>query len=530
MTWKRLTPARLRRTALTIGLALLVAIGATTYVFFLYLPTFVTSDRPFDAYCARADAEPSPVEGRLSVIFVDGLSFDYAKKVPELAWLRDASATRPLAVPYPSYTTPALLNFVTGLDPRDSGVRLNATLTDVTGGLDNLTAVARDAGRPINYFGGGFASFGATTFAHVIHRGHIATEVAPFLVRQRLTMSYFGAVDEAGHVSGEDSQEFRDQTRRAAVYLWRHWSMLDPSKDRMLVVSDHGHLPSGGHGGIERSTRRALFAIAGKDVKPAVELEQRPLRDVASTIAVLSGLKTPACNTGRPMLDTLTWSDVDKARALASPFQQSGRLLSQLASNPAVEPTVDALKAGNEEALQQAPKLLDAWRAEYDRTHDGSVHNLRRIRIFAFIGALLIALLYWRKKLRLNGSEMLKRLAPPAAVFGIYNAFLLLRGYRLTFSKMPPQQDFLLDAAMGAAIAVALVSATLIVRNKTRAAHTALFAGVLPWLGCAIYSGYATHAVAPPHAGLLVFLWGPSAIAAAITAVVVRVAEHRLGR
>jgi hypothetical protein len=53
-----------------------------------------------------------------------------------------------------------------------------------------------------------------------------------------------------------------------------------------------------------------------------------------------------------------------------------------------------------------------------------------------------------------------------------------------------------------------------------------MFLGVLPWLACAVYSGADAHAVAPPHAGLLVFLWGPAAVTCALTAIVLRVIDH----
>lgn len=520
------------RTTLTIGVSLLFAVTAVLYVFGVYLPGFVSSHRPISAHCDRTDEAPLPRAGKLSVVIVDGLGFDFAKTVPEMDWLRVGGTTRPLWVPYPTYTTPALLNFVTGLGPTDSGVRLNAELTEVTRGLDSLTAVARDADRPIDYFGGGWEPFAGIVFAgEDLMRGRIATAVAPFLRTGALTISYFGDVDEQGHKHGEASGEYRAAARRANGVLLRHLSTLDLRRDVMMVVSDHGHRPDGGHGGVEPSLRRAFFGLIGRDVRRGVELDLRPLDDVTSTIAVLAGLKTPACNLGRPMLDAMDWDGGYRARALASAFAQASTLWSKRTAAPATH-LVRRLRRGDAAAVPEATKYIDEQRQRHadERAAAATSARLTRLAVFGLAFGVFVLAFPWRR--RAPGALRPAAALSPLLLYASYCLVLWLRGYRVTFSKMPEQEAFLMDASLGAAVGLVVVIGALLVAKQMRDADVALLVGgVAPWLAIALYVGADLDVVPPPHAGLLVFLLAPvvlaGAVAASIVAVVNLVAQSR---
>lgn len=78
------------------------------------------------------------------------------------------------------------------------------------------------------------------------------------------TFVYLGEVDEAGHLYGV-GDEYRDAARRADSWLGALVTQIercatDRDEDWLVgVVTDHGHLDEGGHGGDQPVVRRSFF-------------------------------------------------------------------------------------------------------------------------------------------------------------------------------------------------------------------------------------------------------------------------------
>jgi hypothetical protein len=85
---------------------------------------------------------------------------------------------------------------------------------------------------------------------------------------------------------------------------------LDLKQDTLIVLSDHGQIDRGGHGGQDPITLVEPFVMVGAGVKPGQYLDMQMV-DVAPTIAVLLGTNIPASTEGRPLMETL---NVDGAR------------------------------------------------------------------------------------------------------------------------------------------------------------------------------------------------------------------------
>ncbi len=469
-----------------LGTALLVVVGTPTFVFGVHMPRFVTLEGGIErAHCARSALPAPPPPGHLTVVMVDGLGHDHARTSVDLEWLRHVGAIRALEVSFPSYTTPAVLSFVTGLDPRASGVRLNASTHDATVGLDHLGRAAEDVGRPIEFFDGGWQPFGEIVFADdsQLRSGRRTMETAPFLPRSERSIRfvYFGDVDEAGHEHGEASDAYRAGVARAATLLRRFHATLGPD-DRLLMVSDHGHLASGGHGGVEAEVLRATAALVGRDAKSGEELAARPIVDVASTIAVLGGLPVPGCNLGRPMLDMLALDEATAASMLAPAHEQRALLA--------------AIAPGLAQA-QPSPEPSRSWR-------------LSALGLSVLGAALGVG----RRPRRPRSWLALALLA-----LG-YVSVLASRGYRLTFSKMPPQDDFIRDATLAALVGL-MIALGYAWRRPTEHQAAVLLAGVLtPWLAMVAWEGIDPRVVPTPYVSLAIILWAPLLLAAALGAVV----------
>jgi hypothetical protein len=301
--------------------------------------------------------------------------------------------------------------------------------------------------------------------------------LAPFLPREprSLRWVYFGDVDAAGHQAGAASTGYQRAAVTASRLVRRHWAELGPD-DRLIVLSDHGHLPTGGHGGMEPAVRAATFAILGRDVKRGEVLGPRPIDDVASTVASLSGIPTPGCNLGRPMLDMLALVPAATDALAANAIDQRTRL----------EARID-LPRGDDRAIRLVVALL-------------------------LTGALGVAMRRHRPSAAAWGA--------PAGLAVGYVGFLVLSGYRLTFSKMPQRWDFITDAILAGLIGSVLALAYVWRRDVDRAGEALLVGTSLPMLWMAAWSGYDPRIVPPPYVGVAVILWAPTMVAAGVTVIV----------
>src|SRR6185369_7703200 len=137
----------------------------------------------------------------------------------------------------------------------------------------------------------------------------------------------------------------------------------DLEQDAIVVVSDHGHIAPGGHGGLEPEVTHAFFLGAGSIFRRGVELGERPMRDVASTLSLLAGVRTPATNLGRPMLDALALEDEVDSIAYAAPFDQATKMLCSLHESPRcaeVPAMLARLRKPDPAAWPEAEALHDA--------------------------------------------------------------------------------------------------------------------------------------------------------------------------
>jgi hypothetical protein len=80
---------------------------------------------------------------------------------------------------------------------------------------------------------------------------------------------------------------------------------LDLGRDAIVVTADHGHLPSGGHGGGEREVVEVPLVLAGAGVRPGATPRDAALLDVAPTVAALLGLPAPGHGLGRTLTEVL---------------------------------------------------------------------------------------------------------------------------------------------------------------------------------------------------------------------------------
>jgi hypothetical protein len=226
---------------------------------------------------------------RVWVAVIDGLGADAAAELPTVRALGDAGARVALTSEFPSFSAPNFVALTTGVPPIWSGVRTNGARAHVP--LDNLPASARRAGVPV-------VAVGSSSFIRALDLDgpgvaeHSLDALLATPPRHELAFLHFDAVDRAGHSSGAASPAYRRAAERADAWLARVWAALDPERDVLVALSDHGHRARGGHGGDEPSVRRAFLVARGAGIEPGARGEAR-MRDVALPIARLAGIEPP---------------------------------------------------------------------------------------------------------------------------------------------------------------------------------------------------------------------------------------------
>lgn len=276
---------------------------------------------------AATGAGLAPV-ARTRVVLIDGLSEAHARGLPAWSALCRRGLTLRVDVGFPTVSLPVQVALWTGLTQQQTGVvyRYNRPLTpplgppaipaQVPGSIAIVEGVVRARGgeRRAGNYGWIVRSLG---FSHV----EPAAEPARPLVdadglawserweaRAReavagpspLALVHVLRVDVAGHAHGMGVEYLRAAAESDA--LLGALVALAPDA-RWLAISDHGHLPTGGHGGEEVAVRQVQACLAGPGVPRG---EQAPgeaihLVDVSRAIADSTGAVLDREARGRPL-------------------------------------------------------------------------------------------------------------------------------------------------------------------------------------------------------------------------------------
>lgn len=121
----------------------------------------------------------------------------------------------------------------------------------------------------------------------------------------QLVLVHIDQVDTAGHYQGGPVDPRWNQAASSADGLLAEiLAQLDLEQDTVLVLSDHGQIDSGGHGGDEAVVLQEPFVLAGAGVKPG-EYGEIDMVDVAPTLAALLGTNLPASSQGHVLTEML---------------------------------------------------------------------------------------------------------------------------------------------------------------------------------------------------------------------------------
>jgi predicted AlkP superfamily pyrophosphatase or phosphodiesterase len=242
-----------------------------------------------------------PTLRHVLVIGVDGVRFDLlGPEVTPVIWgFGSAGFLGPVVIDEatPTWSGPCWATIVTGTEVAGHGITANNLTGHRLADHPDFVTVATRAGLPTLLAVSGWpplalAEDGGPLFAEASRREFVAVSevslaawdaaddataalAAGILAGDgpRLSFVYLGAVDIVGHVLGAGAA-YREAARAADERVGR---LLAAVRSRpghagegwtVVVVTDHGHLDQGGHGGREPEVATAWAAATGPGIEP----------------------------------------------------------------------------------------------------------------------------------------------------------------------------------------------------------------------------------------------------------------------
>ena len=293
---------------------------------------------------APGPALGQPLTHRVVFVLIDALRDDTSHKkdvMPFLNQLRDQGASATNHSRTPSYSEPGYSVLMTGAWPDLSdGPAMNLDYADIpTWTQDNLFTAAHRAGlrtavSGFNWFeklipqsavNDSFYTAGEDKAADV----DVVNAALPWLKanQDQFILIHIDQVDYAGHhEGGPQDPRWNAAATRADGLLKQIVSNIDLSKDTVIVVSDHGQINRGGHGGQDPIVLLEPFVITRAGIKPG-QYPDGNMVDVPTTTAALLGLNIPADSEGIVRTDMLNLSDAQQANIKSALLAQKFELL-----------------------------------------------------------------------------------------------------------------------------------------------------------------------------------------------------------
>lgn len=424
---------------------------------------------------AAKPAPPTqPLARKVVMVLVDGLRVDTATDstvMPFLAQLRAKGASATVHSHTPSYSVPSWTVLLTGAWPDRHGAPvMNPTdpQTSPPWPVDNIFAAAKDAGRRTAVVGSDWFTPlvppGALTTTHFVHEETDAadqesTDATVAMLRgdqADFVLLHLNEVDHAGHhAGGGTSPAWRAAATKVDARLAQVAGALDFSRDALLVVSDHGHLDQGGHGGPEDIVVTEPLVLVGAGVRPgaAPDVQQA---DVAPTLAVLTGARVLQAAQGEAALAMLQLDDTARSALGAAQVAQQALLVKRYQGDlsrstqpiaTTVAPPADAQPA-QRTPTQYGQATMDEIRADW-LTGD------RAGRAPALILAALLAiggLVLWIVR---NRRTALWAFAGAAAYLLVWQAYWMVTGKTYSLSSVMSAGEIVNATAMATALSLA---------------------------------------------------------------------------
>ncbi|HWU28438.1 MAG TPA: alkaline phosphatase family protein [Microbacterium sp.] len=295
---------------------------------------------------AATAAASTPAESnrdiKTLVVGIDGASFDFLEPagMPNLAALRadGLTATSNLyALPMSGTVSgPGWSTIATGVWPDKHKVVDNSFSTpNYAEYPDYLTRIEQAAPERSTLVVGTWSPIPQTVFGPAVDERIAGGDDAGTTARTVAALStsdpddvfvHLDEVDGAGHSVGTNGPAYGAALRRADSQLGEMLAAIESRPTRasedwlVIVTADHGHTPTGGHGGNTPAERKTFVIASGPGIVAGSVRNDVKLVDIAPTVLAADGIATdPAWNIDGSALGDLKADDFDSVRPALQP-------------------------------------------------------------------------------------------------------------------------------------------------------------------------------------------------------------------
>ncbi len=381
---------------------------------------------------------------RLIIVLVDALRDDTShdtELMPYLETLREEGAwatmhSRPLSYSQPGYST-----LLIGAWPDiNDGPALNQEYEKIpVWTQDNLfTAVHRAGGRTSIAANNAFEKLipspdlNDSFFTEECNQAGddlIFTQALQWVKSggQSLMLIHLCQVDDAGdYLGGPKSQAWADSATRVDALIQMIGAQLDFTKDTLMIVSDHGQIDAGGHGGPEAINLLEPFILVGAGVWPGY-FGNMQMVDVAPTAAALLGVSIPATSQGRVLWWMLRLAYEVNSTLTATTEKQQKQLYDYYTRMIGTSATLNA---------EETDPVIK-YEAGIDRARDNRLSGEIMGRVFLMLLPAAAAVFFvWKYR----GRKLLERILLFVLYAAVFTAVYMLL-FRQTFSLSRVQTE-----------------------------------------------------------------------------------------
>ncbi len=375
-----------RSTPIIIGFLICIVVMGISYFWATSLMDSIYAFRsPMQETPPEAgEALGKPNTRSLVIVLIDALRYDTSLKtdvMPFLNQLRNEGAFGLMHSRPPSYSQPGYSVILTGAWPDISdGPAMNLDYADIPPFTqDNLYSAATRTGlntaiSAFNWFEKLIPQQAVSMSFYTAGEDNLAdqqvTEMALPWLREgqyQLVLIHLDQVDYAGHHEGGPIDPRWDEAAsRSDGLLKQIATTMDLTKDTLLVISDHGQIDIGGHGGQDPIVLLEPLILAGKGVIPG-DYGDVEMVDVAPTIAAILGINIPATNQGHPKIAMFDFS-LDQVNSINSALTTQQSQLARLYQEA----------IGQMVTVTPAADIVTATQTAMDKARD-SLLNIQRI-------------------------------------------------------------------------------------------------------------------------------------------------------
>ena len=413
-----------------------------------------------------APAEPiaTPLTHQVVIVLIDALRYDTSintSVMPFLNYLRNQGASAKMHSQPPSYSEPGYSTLLTGAWPEiNDGPAVNLDYEDIpTFTQDNIFSAAHRLGLRTAISGYSWfqklvpqtavdASFYTAGEDATADQAVVQAALPMLSGNFQLVLIHIDQVDYAGHHQGGPlDPRWNAAAKRADGELQQIVSAMDLKLDTVIVLSDHGQIDRGGHGGPEPVALLEPFVMAGAGVRPGSFYSDMEQVDVAPTVAVLLNTNFPASAEGTAQTAMLNLSPAYAIKIRSGEIAQKSLLFKSYTNAIKSQPT-------------RSPDPTDAF--SYVVAMDSARTNrLAKERVWRNLAALTLAVLpgYF---LVIRGKKKLLWLASGALVYLLVFNFRYAVLDRRTYSLSSVDSQTWLITYTAASAAIALVIGWLV--------------------------------------------------------------------